>query len=290
MTNLAAAFACLALCAAAPKDDPLAAAKAALGSGDYEKVLDEVTAAKGADPVALAAVMTRAGQLAFDKKDHEMAALFCEMAIKRTPGEKATLELCVKIAVGKERWEDVDTWGEALARLAPKDPDVALQRAQAALAQGDWDRAVDLLTPHAKGPRAAAVAPLLAQAEQHRAEEGAAASQQKALEAKLRKALSDARAIDRAASASPESASASSGGVVLYTTTWCGICKKAKAWLKAKNIAFTEKDVEKDHSATEELVAKCKAAHTRPSGVPVLDARGKILVGFDAASYERALQ
>lgn len=289
MSHLVPLLACLALSAAAPKADPLAAARAALDSGDYEKVLDVVGAAEGADPAALAALLTRAGQVALDKQDREIASIFCEMAIKRTPGEKATLELCVKVAVAKERWEDVDAWGEALAKLAPKDPDLAVQRAQAALAQGEWKRASDLLEPHAKGPRSAEVAPLLAQAEQHRKEEGAAADQQKALEARLKKALAEARALDRAAPDGP-SASATADGVVLYTTTWCGVCKKAKAWLEQNKIPFTEKDVEKERGATQELAAKCKKAHLRPGGVPVLDARGKLLVGFDPGEYARALQ
>jgi glutaredoxin len=33
-------------------------------------------------------------------------------------------------------------------------------------------------------------------------------------------------------------------GVKMYTTQWCPVCKKAKAWLKANKVPFVELDVE----------------------------------------------
>ena len=32
--------------------------------------------------------------------------------------------------------------------------------------------------------------------------------------------------------------------VVMYSTSWCGYCKKAKAWLQSHKIPFTEYDIE----------------------------------------------
>ena len=33
--------------------------------------------------------------------------------------------------------------------------------------------------------------------------------------------------------------------VIMYSAVWCGVCKKAKTWLRANNISFTEYDIEK---------------------------------------------
>ncbi|MGC4114654.1 MAG: glutaredoxin domain-containing protein [Myxococcales bacterium] len=291
--SVAACLVLLALGAAAPapapvaKEDPLAAAKKALEAGDYEKVLDEVNLAKGALGADSALVLTKAGQLALEKKDRAMASFYCEMAIKRDPGERAPLDLCMKVAFEEERWEDVDIWGDALGKLAPKDADVALMRGQAALSEGNWKKAIDVLKPHAKGPKGPQVAVLLDRAQGQIEEEKSAASEQKALEDRLQKAIAAARALD---SGGNVGGGAAKGGVYLYTTTWCGVCKRAKEWLAKKNIAYTERDVENDAGASEELAEKCKKARTRPRGVPVLDAHGKIVVGFDPGSYGRLLR
>ncbi len=286
------AFVVAAAAPAAAAEDPLAGARKALEAADYERVLDEVNAAKGVPPADAAVVLTRAGHLALDQKDRAMASLYCEMAIKRAPGDRAPLDLCMKIAFEEERWEDVDIWGEALARLAPKDADVALLRGQAALAEGDWQRAVDILKPHAKGPKGKQVAALVERAEGQLQEEKAAAAEQKALEERLRKAIAEARRLDSGGAGLAGGSRGGGGddGVYLYTTTWCGVCKRAKQWLDKKGIRYVERDVENDPGASEELAEKCQKARTRPRGVPVLDARGKILVGFDPGSYARLLK
>ena len=32
--------------------------------------------------------------------------------------------------------------------------------------------------------------------------------------------------------------------IVMYSTQWCGVCKKAKAWLKSNKVPFKEYDIE----------------------------------------------
>ena len=39
--------------------------------------------------------------------------------------------------------------------------------------------------------------------------------------------------------------------LVMYSTVWCGYCKRLKTALKASGIAFTEVDIEHDHAAAE---------------------------------------
>ncbi len=69
--------------------------------------------------------------------------------------------------------------------------------------------------------------------------------------------------------------------VIVYGTSWCGVCDATKAFLRQQGIPFLEKDVEKDAAAQKELTCKALKAGTRINGVPVLDIGGKLLLGFD---------
>lgn len=269
--------------------DPLAEARAACDSGDFERVLELVAQAKGAPPRDVADVLARAAQVALDQGDRGMAALYCEQGLGKVPAHRQALEVCVRAALADFRWEDATRWGAELGRQLPHDPAIALLRAQAALGDEEWGRAKALLAPHARGVQASQVAPLLAQAEARLLEAKQEQAQQKELEQKLAQALADVRALDRAAAVRP-AAVRRADEVVLYSTSWCGPCKRAKEWLKKKGIDFTERDVEKDRGATQELAEKCARAGVRPGGVPVLDARGRLLTGFDEKAYAEALQ
>jgi len=71
------------------------------------------------------------------------------------------------------------------------------------------------------------------------------------------------------------------GGIVMYMTPHCPVCRKAREWLRSRNIIFTEKNVESDTKAQAELSAKAQAQGVELNGVPVFDIRGKIVSGFN---------
>jgi len=77
--------------------------------------------------------------------------------------------------------------------------------------------------------------------------------------------------------------------VVIYGASWCGPCHQAASYLKARGIPFIEKDIEQDGSANREMQAKLASAGMRGGSIPVIDVRGKILVGFDQGAMDRAL-
>jgi glutaredoxin len=77
--------------------------------------------------------------------------------------------------------------------------------------------------------------------------------------------------------------------VIIYGASWCGPCHHAAAHLKQKGVPFVEKDIEQDSSAAREMQAKLAKAGKRGGSIPVLDVRGRILVGFDAPSLDAAL-
>jgi len=62
--------------------------------------------------------------------------------------------------------------------------------------------------------------------------------------------------------------------VILYATTWCGYCKKTRAFLAKNNIQYQEYDIEKSEEGRQQ--------HTilGGNGVPVLDIKGTIVFGY----------
>lgn len=74
---------------------------------------------------------------------------------------------------------------------------------------------------------------------------------------------------------------------IIYSTSWCGYCKMAKQYLAQKNVVYTEKNVEEDPVAYQELEKKMGGNFR---GVPVLDINGTIILGFDRPAIDRALE
>ena len=85
-------------------------------------------------------------------------------------------------------------------------------------------------------------------------------------------------------------ASTAGADVIVYGTSWCSACRQAERWLAQNGIPYEDKDVERDPAALQEMQRKARAAGIQPSGVPVIDARGTMMVGFDANAIQRALQ
>lgn len=93
-----------------------------------------------------------------------------------------------------------------------------------------------------------------------------------------------------AASKAAEGADGQSGNlVIVYSASWCGVCKQAKAFLKQKGIPFVDKDIEKDPKAEAELAMKAKARGLRPQGIPVIDVAGELMMGFDPDALTQLL-
>ena len=77
--------------------------------------------------------------------------------------------------------------------------------------------------------------------------------------------------------------------VILYGTPWCGACKAAKRYLASKHIPYAYKDIENDPAAARELQAKASRMGIPTDRVPILDVRGRLLLGFDKARLDAML-
>jgi glutaredoxin len=67
------------------------------------------------------------------------------------------------------------------------------------------------------------------------------------------------------------------GGVVIYCTKWCPDCKRARAWLKAHQIPYTEVDITTTPGASEQVRKWANGNQTTPT----FDIDGTIMVDFD---------
>jgi glutaredoxin-like YruB-family protein len=76
---------------------------------------------------------------------------------------------------------------------------------------------------------------------------------------------------------------ATSRSVTLYTTSWCGICKRAKAHLERKGVPYRALDIEQDRSARDQF----KRLGGR--GVPLIVVGNRSMHGFDAQRLDRML-
>ncbi len=86
-----------------------------------------------------------------------------------------------------------------------------------------------------------------------------------------------------------EPANAGAGGVTVYMASWCGACRSAAAYMRSRNVTFAEKDIEKDAQANAEMLEKARAAGKTPRGVPVIDFRGHIILGFDQQQLDQLI-
>jgi glutaredoxin len=77
--------------------------------------------------------------------------------------------------------------------------------------------------------------------------------------------------------------------VTVYGTSWCGACRAARQYLTEHKIPFADKDVERDPAAARELADKAAKMGVPTDRVPVIDVRGRLLLGFDRARIEALL-
>ena len=72
--------------------------------------------------------------------------------------------------------------------------------------------------------------------------------------------------------------------VVMFSTSTCSWCRRAKRYFKEHRIPFKEINVERDPQAARDIVRK-----TGQTGVPVIKIGSIWIVGFDKERIEREL-
>ena len=71
---------------------------------------------------------------------------------------------------------------------------------------------------------------------------------------------------------------------VIFSTSTCSWCRRAKKYFREKGVSFKEINVERDPAAARDLVRK-----TGQSGVPVIKIGNAWIVGFDKGRIDEEL-
>ncbi len=72
--------------------------------------------------------------------------------------------------------------------------------------------------------------------------------------------------------------------VTVYSTQTCPYCVMAKRYLAQKGVRYVDYDVGSDQRRAFEMLSK-----SGQMGVPVLDIKGRVIVGFDRPAIDAAL-
>ncbi len=73
---------------------------------------------------------------------------------------------------------------------------------------------------------------------------------------------------------------ASSSGVTMFSTTWCGYCKQARAYFASKGIPYSDIDVEKSEDG------RRRYKELGGGGVPIILVGSRMMQGFSAGAFE----
>jgi glutaredoxin len=87
-----------------------------------------------------------------------------------------------------------------------------------------------------------------------------------------------------AGTAEVEAGAPASQGVVMLSTVWCGVCKRAREYMTRQQIAFTEYDVEKNDTG------RALYRELKGRGVPIILVGNQRMNGFSAAQLEQMLK
>jgi|GEM_PF-166889 len=93
-----------------------------------------------------------------------------------------------------------------------------------------------------------------------------------------------ARPFERVASSPAPRRPAAAADVVVYTTSWCGWCRKTLAWLDARGVEYENRDIERRAAWRDELIEK-----TGSTSIPVVEIDGELVRGFDPARMDAML-
>jgi len=74
--------------------------------------------------------------------------------------------------------------------------------------------------------------------------------------------------------------------VIMYMTSWCPYCKKAKDYINSLGVNLIEYDIEKDSSKNEEMLRKSGGGR----GVPFIDVEGIIIRGYSPEAIRASVE
>ncbi|MBL4850730.1 MAG: DUF4124 domain-containing protein [Gammaproteobacteria bacterium] len=72
--------------------------------------------------------------------------------------------------------------------------------------------------------------------------------------------------------------------VVMYSATWCGVCKKAKAYFAAEGISYKDYDIENSRKG------RADYKRLKGTGIPIIMVDKERLNGFSRGRFEKVYE
>jgi glutaredoxin len=83
-----------------------------------------------------------------------------------------------------------------------------------------------------------------------------------------------------------EKRSYSDVNVIMYMTSWCPYCDKARTYLRSLDVNLVEYNIEQDKKKREEMLVKSGGS----GGVPLIDVEGIIIRGYNPDALKTAIE
>jgi glutaredoxin len=74
--------------------------------------------------------------------------------------------------------------------------------------------------------------------------------------------------------------------VIMYMTSWCPYCVKAREYLRSLDVNLIEYNIERDKSKRDEMLSKSGGS----TGVPLIDVEGIIIRGYNPSALRAAIE
>ena len=74
--------------------------------------------------------------------------------------------------------------------------------------------------------------------------------------------------------------------VIMYMTSWCPYCTKARNYLHSLDVYLIEYNIERDKDRKEEMLSKSSGS----TGVPLIDVEGTIIKGYNPVALKSAIE
>lgn len=84
--------------------------------------------------------------------------------------------------------------------------------------------------------------------------------------------------------AQPDPRRRSEPEVVIYTTPWCGWCRRTRAFLDERGVRYMDKNIEANDAYRDELIRK-----TGRASIPVVEIGGELIRGYNERAMEALL-
>jgi len=247
----------------------------------------------GDDALAAAQILAEAGKSSLEKSDFVLALQFGQMSMRYSPTSPLALQVAASAARHLQQFGGAEEYADRWVQSSPTEVPPKLLRAEIAAEEGEWERVRVLLTGIAEqgltADEVTRLRKLRSTARGVLAEQSQQLTVLKSLERQVQAASRAARTRHPPVAEPLPAPSAASPHVVLYGTSWCGVCMRARGWLQKHHIRFEDKDVEKDFAARDELAEKAQTAGMSIRGVPVIDVNGTLMLGFDERQLRELL-